>query len=82
MLPAIAAVTERVRVSGFPCAASQEMPGRTITGSAGQLVDTLAAYGDMGFDEFIIVDRNLGETHDARIEALDRLRTEVFAQLA
>ena len=63
-------------------AATLEMPGRVISGSATQLADTLGRYGEMGFSEFIVPDWNLGGTHDERIEALDRLRSEVFSQLA
>lgn len=57
-------------------------PGRMIAGTASQLVDTLGSYGAMGFDEFIIPDWNLGGTHNERIEALDRLRTDVFSQVS
>lgn len=63
-------------------AATLEMPGRVISGSATQLADTLGTYGEIGFSEFIVPDWNLGGTHDERIEALDRLRSEVFSQLA
>jgi alkanesulfonate monooxygenase SsuD/methylene tetrahydromethanopterin reductase-like flavin-dependent oxidoreductase (luciferase family) len=62
-------------------AAIAEMPERTIAGSASQLVDTLGRYGEMGFDEFIVPDWNLGDTHAKRIDALDRVRSEVFTQL-
>ncbi|HUF99454.1 MAG TPA: LLM class flavin-dependent oxidoreductase [Ilumatobacter sp.] len=62
-------------------AAADEMPGRLIAGSAGELVDTIGRYSELGFDEFIVPDWNLGDTHHQRIEALDRLRSEVFNQV-
>ena len=54
---------------------------RSIAGSAGRLVDELAAYGETGFDEFIVPDFNLGRSPEARRESLERLRTEVLDQL-
>ena len=55
-----------------------ELGGRSIAGSAGQLVDALGRYADLGFDEFILPAWNLGEIAEARQETLERLDSEVF----
>jgi alkanesulfonate monooxygenase SsuD/methylene tetrahydromethanopterin reductase-like flavin-dependent oxidoreductase (luciferase family) len=54
---------------------------RMIGGSAGELVDTMGAYAEMGFDEFIVPDFNLGPTPEARRESLERIHTEIVAQV-
>lgn len=54
---------------------------RSIAGSVDFLVETLAGYAELGIDELIVPDFNLGGSSDARRDALERLRTEVFAQL-
>jgi alkanesulfonate monooxygenase SsuD/methylene tetrahydromethanopterin reductase-like flavin-dependent oxidoreductase (luciferase family) len=55
---------------------------RSIAGSAGKLVDELGAYRELGFDEFIVPDFNLGPTPAARRESLERLQSEVIGPLA
>jgi alkanesulfonate monooxygenase SsuD/methylene tetrahydromethanopterin reductase-like flavin-dependent oxidoreductase (luciferase family) len=54
---------------------------RMIAGSADHLVDEFGRYGELGFDEFIVPDFNLGQTPEARRDSLERLRTEVLSQL-
>jgi alkanesulfonate monooxygenase SsuD/methylene tetrahydromethanopterin reductase-like flavin-dependent oxidoreductase (luciferase family) len=58
-----------------------EWGARSIAGTAPKLVDELGRYGAAGFDEFIVPDFNLGRTAEQRRDALERLRTEVLAQL-
>ncbi|CAN5205147.1 MAG: LLM class flavin-dependent oxidoreductase [Nocardioides sp.] len=53
-----------------------------IAGSVDQVVDTLGGYRDLGFDEFILPDWNLGPTPTERVERLDAIRSGVFSQLA
>ena len=50
-------------------------------GSPGQVVDAFGRYAELGFDEFIVPDFNLGATPTARREALERIREDVLAQL-
>ncbi len=56
-------------------------PGRTIAGSAPQLVDQLGRYADLGFDEFILPDWNLGPSQAERADHVARIKTEVLDQL-
>ncbi len=57
-------------------------PGRpTLAGSAAQLTDQLGRYADLGFDEFILPDWNLGDSRAERADHLARIKTEVFDQL-
>jgi alkanesulfonate monooxygenase SsuD/methylene tetrahydromethanopterin reductase-like flavin-dependent oxidoreductase (luciferase family) len=53
----------------------------TIAGTASQLIDTIGAYAELGFDELIVPDFNLGRTAAERLEMLDRIRTEVLEQV-
>jgi probable F420-dependent oxidoreductase len=62
-------------------AKSGPMAPRTICGGAAELVDTLGEYEALGFDEYILPDWNLGRTLEPRLEALEQLQTEVFAEL-
>ncbi len=55
--------------------------GRTLAGSPQQLIDQLGQFTDLGFDEFILPDWNLGATVGERADKLARLKTEVFDQL-
>jgi alkanesulfonate monooxygenase SsuD/methylene tetrahydromethanopterin reductase-like flavin-dependent oxidoreductase (luciferase family) len=55
---------------------------RMIAGSASQLVDQMGRYAELGFDEFIVPDWNLGATAAARRESLERLRSDVIDQVA
>ena len=62
-------------------ARSGPMAPRTICGGAAELVDTVGEYAALGFDEYILPDWNHGRTLEPRLEALERIQTEVFAQL-
>ena len=55
--------------------------GRSLVGSPGQVVDALGRYAELGFDEFIVPDFNLGATPTVRREAFERIREDVLAQL-
>jgi probable F420-dependent oxidoreductase len=58
-------------------------PGRAaIFGSAQHLVDQLGNYAELGFDEFIVPDWNLGSDRSERADRLARIKTEVLDQLA
>lgn len=57
-----------------------EWGARAIAGSPERIVDELGRYAELGFDEFIVPDFNLGRTAEARREALERIRTEVVAR--
>lgn len=55
--------------------------GRSVAGSDDQLVDALGTYAELGFDEFILPEWNLGESPGERRDALARLHTDVLAQV-
>jgi probable F420-dependent oxidoreductase len=55
--------------------------GRAITGPAQQLLDQLGQYADLGFDEFILADWNLGASQAERSDNLARIKAEVLDQL-
>jgi probable F420-dependent oxidoreductase len=58
-------------------------PGRAaLFGSAQQLVDRFGQYAELGFDEFILPDWNLGEDSSERADKLARIKTEVLDQVA
>jgi len=52
-----------------------------LCGSAQQLVDQLGQYAQLGFDEFVMPDWNLGPDNSARAEILARIKAEVMDQL-
>ena len=52
-----------------------------IAGTAQQLVDQVGHYAELGFDEFILPDWNLGTDKAERGDNLARIRTEVLGQL-
>jgi probable F420-dependent oxidoreductase len=57
-------------------------PGRAvISGSAQQLVDQLGQYAELGVDEFILPDGNLGDGASERADNIARIKTEVLDQL-
>lgn len=57
-------------------------PGRaSISGSAQQLIDTLGQFADLGFDEFILPDGNLGPDKSQRADNLARIKAEVLDQV-
>jgi alkanesulfonate monooxygenase SsuD/methylene tetrahydromethanopterin reductase-like flavin-dependent oxidoreductase (luciferase family) len=55
---------------------------RSIAGSDDELVEALGRYAELGFDEFILPDWNLGDSKDQRFDAIRRLKSEIFSQLA
>ncbi|HEY0936936.1 MAG TPA: LLM class flavin-dependent oxidoreductase [Trebonia sp.] len=57
-------------------------PGRAaLAGSAQQLTDQLGQYAELGFDEFILPDWNLGQDRAERADRVARLKAEVLDQL-
>jgi alkanesulfonate monooxygenase SsuD/methylene tetrahydromethanopterin reductase-like flavin-dependent oxidoreductase (luciferase family) len=52
-----------------------------IAGTAQQLVDQLGQYADLGFDEFILPDWNLGTERAERSDNLARIKAEVLDQV-
>lgn len=56
----------------------QPVAGRSLVGSADELVESLQRYADQGVDEFAIPDFTLGATQAERLHTLERLRTEVL----
>lgn len=58
------------------------LPGRAvITGTAQQVVDQLGQYADLGFDEFVLPDWNLGGSYAECADNLARIKAEVLDQL-
>jgi probable F420-dependent oxidoreductase len=55
--------------------------GPAVAGTAQQLVDRLGQYADLGFDEFVLPDWNLGTDQAERSDNLARIKTEVLDQL-
>lgn len=53
-----------------------------VSGSAQHLIDTFGRYSELGFDEFIVPDWNLGEDVSERRDNLDKLQSEVLSQVA
>ena len=57
-------------------------PGRPeLAGSAAEVVDQLGRYAEIGFDEFILPDWNLGDNPTARLDAITRFKADVADQL-
>jgi probable F420-dependent oxidoreductase len=57
-------------------------PGRaSLFGSAQQLVDQFGRYAELGFDEFVLPDWNLGADKSERADKLARIKAEVFDQV-
>jgi probable F420-dependent oxidoreductase len=56
--------------------------GPTIAGTAQQLVDQLGQYADLGFDEFILPNWNLGADKAERSDNLARIKAEVLDHMA
>jgi alkanesulfonate monooxygenase SsuD/methylene tetrahydromethanopterin reductase-like flavin-dependent oxidoreductase (luciferase family) len=57
------------------------LPDRSIFGTPAELVETLGRYAELGFDEFILPDWNLGRELAERLDALDRFQVDVAAHL-
>ncbi|MGH3248783.1 MAG: LLM class flavin-dependent oxidoreductase [Trebonia sp.] len=57
-------------------------PGRAVlVGSAQHLVDQLGQYAELGFDEFILPDWNLGPDRSERADNIARIKAEVLDHL-
>ena len=57
-------------------------PGRPVAaGTAQQVVDRLGQYADLGFDEFVLPDWNLGDGQAECMDNLARIKAEVLDQL-
>ena len=58
-------------------------PGRAVlSGSAEYLADQFGRYAELGFDEFILPDWNMGSGKSERADTLARLKTEVLDKVA
>ena len=58
------------------------VPGRpVVTGTAQQVIDQLGQFADLGFDEFVLPDWNLGDSYAECSDNLARIKTEVFDRL-
>ncbi len=57
------------------------MGTRSIAGSDAQLVDTIGRYTELGFDEFILPEWNLGDSREQRADTIRRLHADVFSHL-
>ncbi len=54
-------------------------PGRAaLSGSAQRLTDQFGQYAELGFDEFVLPDWNLGTDKSERADELARIKTEVI----
>ena len=57
-------------------------PGRAaLFGSAQQLIDQFGQYAELGFDEFILPDWNLGADSSERADMVARIKAEVLDQV-
>lgn len=54
---------------------------RVLRGSEEQVRDQLGGYVDLGFDEFILPDWNLGDTAAERADRLAHIRTEILERV-
>jgi probable F420-dependent oxidoreductase len=52
-----------------------------LRGSAQQLIDQFGQYAELGFDEFVLPDWNLGTDRSERADKLSRIKTEVIDHL-
>jgi probable F420-dependent oxidoreductase len=60
---------------------SEPTRDRSIAGSAQQVLDQLGRFADLGFDEFILPDWNLGSSRAECSDNLARVKAEVLDQL-
>jgi probable F420-dependent oxidoreductase len=62
--------------------ASAAPPGRAVlTGSAQRLVDQIGQYAELGYDEFILPDWNLGKDMTEVADSVAKIKASVFDQL-
>ena len=58
------------------------VPGRpVVAGTAQQVIDQLGQFADLGFDEFVLPDWNLGDSYAECSDNLARIKAEVFDRL-
>lgn len=57
------------------------MSDRTIVGSDDHVVEQLARYAELGFDEFVMFDATLGATREQRIDGYRRFITDIAPQV-
>jgi alkanesulfonate monooxygenase SsuD/methylene tetrahydromethanopterin reductase-like flavin-dependent oxidoreductase (luciferase family) len=57
------------------------MGARSIAGPPDRLVEIIGEYAELGFDEFIVPDFNLGESAAQRREGFERIDEQVVAQV-
>jgi probable F420-dependent oxidoreductase len=76
--------TIRTSVNAFIDLDGTMPPGgrATLVGSAAAVVDQLGQYAQLGFDEFILPDWNLGRDAGKLADSLARIKADVFDQLA
>ncbi|HVT68661.1 MAG TPA: LLM class flavin-dependent oxidoreductase [Trebonia sp.] len=60
----------------------QPPSGRGIGGSAQQLVDQFGQYAELGFDEFILPDWNLGDDRSERADNVARIKADVIDRVS
>jgi alkanesulfonate monooxygenase SsuD/methylene tetrahydromethanopterin reductase-like flavin-dependent oxidoreductase (luciferase family) len=58
------------------------MGDRTIAGPVDKIVDDLGRYAEMGFDEFIVLDRTFGATTAERLDGAPQFVAEIASQVA
>jgi alkanesulfonate monooxygenase SsuD/methylene tetrahydromethanopterin reductase-like flavin-dependent oxidoreductase (luciferase family) len=84
---ALAAACERVGVPMMRTSVNalidltgdESIPGfRVLRGSVEQVRDQLGGYAELGFDEFILPDWNLGASAAERADRLEHIRTEIL----
>ena len=63
-------------------ARASAMGPRMIAGNAAELLDAMGEYAELGFDEFIVPDFNLGRSAAARRESLERINELIVAPLS
>jgi alkanesulfonate monooxygenase SsuD/methylene tetrahydromethanopterin reductase-like flavin-dependent oxidoreductase (luciferase family) len=57
-------------------------PGRAVlSGSIQQLIDQFGQYAELGFDEFVLPDWNLGTDGSERADKLARIKADLFDQV-
>lgn len=66
-------VNALVEIGGEPGGSGRPL----LAGSADAIVDQIGRYEELGFDEFILPDWNLGDDPAQRLDALDRFNQEV-----
>jgi alkanesulfonate monooxygenase SsuD/methylene tetrahydromethanopterin reductase-like flavin-dependent oxidoreductase (luciferase family) len=79
-IQALVVITESAEV--IERSKSGAFADRTLAGSVAQIVDAMGRYAELGFDEFIVPDANLGRDRTQRRERLERINTEVVSQVS